>query len=92
MSCPNCSCFECRNPSYKTTGPVIAEYSFWLRTDDPMMYNVECMVCADDDHFIATTSFFGSDHPTAKIIGKGDTEEAAVRDLRAKLGHKERTE
>lgn len=94
MSCPNCSCFDCRNPpvAYKTTGSVVAEYSFWLRTGGPMMYNVECIVCKDGKGFIASTSFFGLDHYTAKIIGKGNTEEAAVKDLRTKLGHKPSTD
>jgi hypothetical protein len=81
MYCPNCQ---------HDIDPVVGRYSFWLRNGGPMLYNVECQVQFDGEEYYASTYFFGKDHYTAKIIGKGTSEEEAVRDLRSKLGHKQK--
>ena len=81
MHCPNC---------HSSIDPIVSEYSFWLVPGGDMMYNVQCQVQFDGEEYYASTEFFGRDHYTASIIGKGETEEGAVEDLRTNLGHKKK--
>jgi hypothetical protein len=80
MYCPNCK---------QHVDPVVAEYSFWLRPGGGMMYNVRCTAQKHGEEYIATTDFFGQNSPEARLVGCGATPEAAAKDLRRLLGHKE---
>ncbi len=61
--------------------PVVAEYSFYIKPGNGMMYNIECQVRKSDDNF----ETFEATTKDSELVGYGGDEETAAKHLQSLL-------